>query len=193
MFSPATAGNDNLIGGAGNDTLDGGIGSGNDVLTGGADIDTVTYATAPSAVSVSLLVTTAQNTGGAGTDTITTVENLTGSAFDDTLSGNNATNTLTGGAGNDTLNGRAGLNTMIGGTGNDLYIVNNATDIIVEASNGGTSDVIYAFSDYTLGAGVYAGDDPPAMEGYRDCPGKVQLPRLRRSSSGLISTCQPCA
>ncbi|HEX6740391.1 MAG TPA: calcium-binding protein, partial [Sphingomicrobium sp.] len=93
-------------GGSGNDTLDGG--TGNDTLTGNTGTDTVSYASAASAVTVSLALTAAQNTVGAGTDTIATVENLTGSAFDDALTGNASANTITGGAGNDTISGGAG-------------------------------------------------------------------------------------
>ena len=95
-------GNDGLWGDAGNDTLSGG--SGNDTIDGGAaGSDTVTYADATAGVTVSLAITAAQNTVGAGTDTVTNIENLTGSNLDDTLTGNTAANFLNGGAGNDTL------------------------------------------------------------------------------------------
>ncbi|MBI4030757.1 MAG: hypothetical protein HY370_03710, partial [Proteobacteria bacterium] len=95
------AGNDAINGDAGNDVIDGG--AGNDTLDGGADTDTITYGSATAGVTVSLAVGTAQNTGGAGTDTISNFENLTGSAYDDTLEGTAGNNILTGGAGTDTL------------------------------------------------------------------------------------------
>ncbi len=80
--------------------LDGGAGTG----------DTVSYSLATSAVSVNLANTSAQNTVGAGTDTISNFENLTGSAFNDTLIGSGATaNTVSGGAGNDTIHGDVNL------------------------------------------------------------------------------------
>ena len=79
-------GNDILYGDAGNDTLNGGNGvdfleggAGNDVLNGGADFDFATYIVATSAVTVNLAITTAQNTGGAGTDTLSGIEGLIGS------------------------------------------------------------------------------------------------------------------
>ena len=89
-------GDDTLQGGAGNDTLDGGD---------NGDIgDTASYADATSGVTVSLsLQDTAQDTIGAGTDTLTGIENLTGSAFNDTLAGNDSDNTIDGGAGTDTV------------------------------------------------------------------------------------------
>ena len=59
----------------------------------------------------------AQDTGGAGSDTLTSIENLTGSAFDDTLTGDGNANILSGLAGDDTLNGGAGNDTLDGGDG----------------------------------------------------------------------------
>ena len=60
---------------------------------------------------------TAQDTGGAGTDTLINIENLTGSAFNDTLTGDADANVISGLAGNDTLNGGAGDDTLDGGAG----------------------------------------------------------------------------
>jgi Ca2+-binding RTX toxin-like protein len=96
-------GNDTINGQGGNDTLVGG--ADNDTLNGGADIDTADYSGAPSAVTVSLAVVGPQNTGGAGIDTLIDVENLKGSAFNDTLTGNAGDNVIEGGDGNDILNG----------------------------------------------------------------------------------------
>jgi Ca2+-binding RTX toxin-like protein len=97
-------------------------GAGNNVLNGGAGIDTASYAYATAAVTASLSLTTAQATGGSGSDTLLNFENLTGSAYHDKLTGNALANTLNGGAGNDTLTGGAGNDLLIGGTGLDkLY------------------------------------------------------------------------
>ena len=127
---------ENLTGSAFNDTLEGD--SGNNVLAGGAGIDTVSYEHAAAGVTVSLAITAAQNTGGAGTDTLTGFEYLTGSGFNDVLTGSSAANILMGLGGDDTLNGGAGADTLIGGTGNDLYIVDNPGDVVVENANEGT-------------------------------------------------------
>ena len=63
-------------------------------------------------MTVDLSNTGAQSTGGAGTDTILTVENVTGSAQNDTLTGNGSANSLNGGAGNnDTPERRAAATT----------------------------------------------------------------------------------
>jgi serralysin len=146
------AGNDSLNGGEGNDILSGD--AGNDLIDGAGGEDTASYATASAAVKVNLLVTGAQATGGAGTDTLLNIENITGSASADSLTGNNNVNVLMGGAGSDLLNGRGGADRLVGGTGNDTYYVDNANDTIVEYAGEGTADRLYAYVDYTLAAGV---------------------------------------
>ena len=84
---------------------------------------------------------------GSGSDTLVTIEHLTGSAYADSLTGDANANTLDGGAGNDILNGGGGNDTLdggadadslAGGAGNDTY-VNPAGDSIVEAANQGLS------------------------------------------------------
>ena len=83
--------------------------AGNDSLNGGLGIDTVSYAGIASGVTVSLLA--GQATGGAGTDQLLGFENIIGSDFDDSLTGDGGDNVLVGGLGNDSLNGGAGLDT----------------------------------------------------------------------------------
>ena len=111
-------GNDLLEGGEGNDTLDGGGNSGGKF--GGGSGDTASYAKATDAVIVDLVFGTA--TGGAGDDTLTNVENIIGSAFSDTLIGNDfSSNELYGGKGEDTLlGGENDEDIFTGGLGNDF-------------------------------------------------------------------------
>ena len=108
---------DNLLeGGEGDDVLQGGLGA--DVLLGGDGSDTASYASAGSGLFVSLAASDT-NTGEAAGDSFNSIENLTGSSFDDTLIGNDAANKLTGGGGNDWLIGGAGADTLDGGAGID--------------------------------------------------------------------------
>ncbi|CZG67712.1 enhanced entry virulence factor RtxA [Legionella pneumophila] len=134
-------GNDILIGLGGNDTLSGGNGddilaggAGNDTLDGGAGNDTATYIDATAGVTVSLNTSSAQNTVGAGTDTLTNIENLTGSKFNDTLTGNNSANTIKGLEGNDTISGLGGNDTLDGGSGDDVIIGGLGDDILTGGS-----------------------------------------------------------
>lgn len=144
------AGNNTLTGGAGNDTLAGNAGQ--DLLAGGAGIDTASYAAAAAGVAVNLSSVTAQNTVGAGTDTLSGIENVTGSNFIDTLTGNALANllqgnggndTLIGGAGNDTLIGGVGNDTLTGGLGNDIFSYNSQYDSLTMAAD--------TIADFTVG------------------------------------------
>lgn len=79
--------------------------------------------------------------------------NGTGNELDNAIIGNSGANTLTGGAGHDTLNGGAGADTMIGGAGHDTYVVDNAGDVVTEATAEGT-DLVQSGIAWTLGANV---------------------------------------
>jgi Ca2+-binding RTX toxin-like protein len=145
-----------LYAGSGDNVLDGG--AGNDTLDGGSGNDTASYASAGSGVTVDLSISTAQATGGSGSDTLISIENLIGSEFNDRLTGNSGANRLEGGAGGDSLRGGGGADTLVGGDGRDYYYVYNASDVVIEtnASTGsGDSDLVFSYlSDYTLTANV---------------------------------------
>jgi Ca2+-binding RTX toxin-like protein len=108
------AGNDSLWGHDGHDVLSGGDdndllngGKGADDLDGGAGIDAATYRSAATGVVVDL-TTPSNNAGEATGDTFTSIENLIGSMFGDTLVGDGGNNVLTGGLGKDLLTGNLG-------------------------------------------------------------------------------------
>jgi len=76
--------------------------------TGGPVSTPASYLYSTAAVTVSL-VAGAVNTGGdAQGDVLTNIENLDGSAFNDTLTGNAGDNWIYGEGGADTINGGAG-------------------------------------------------------------------------------------
>jgi len=142
-------------------------GAGNNVIDGGTGTDTVSYAYATAGVTASLAIGTAQATGGSGSDTLVSIENLTGSNYNDNLTGSSLANTLNGGSGvdtliggdgADTLNGGSGADTMIGSDGNDFYYVDNAGDLVTESNaditTGGNDTVYSTLSAYTLAANV---------------------------------------
>ena len=118
-------------------------------------------------------------TGGSGSDTLNAIENLSGSTYDDSLTGNGNANrisgaqgndfldggadndTLDGGAGNDRLWGGTGADSLVGGDGSDSYYVDLAGDSVTESnanpSSGGIDLVYSSLAAYTLGANVENG------------------------------------
>ncbi|WP_322614400.1 retention module-containing protein [Pseudomonas sp. BIC9C] len=142
----AGSGNNELHGGAGNDWLY--SGPGNDILDGGTGIDTASYAHATAGVTVNLSLLAAQNTLGAGTDTLMGIENLVGSNFNDTLTGDNNNNVINGGLGNDILNGGGGDDLLIGGLGNNTLTGGAGADMLQWLKGNSGHDVI---TDFTPG------------------------------------------
>jgi Ca2+-binding RTX toxin-like protein len=131
---------DNVSAGNGDDVVEGGAGG--DTLDGGIGTDTVDYSSSNAAVTVSLNTNSA--TGGHATgDFIVNFENVSGSAFADTLTGNGLANVINGGAGADSMTGLGG---------NDIYIVDNAADAMIEAAGQGY-DVVYTSINFALAAG----------------------------------------
>lgn len=108
-------GNDDLDGGDGDDDLDGG--AGDDTLTGGAGEDLVNYANAQGSITINLAKGWAK---GHGQDILSSIEDILGSDFADTLFGSNAANDLDGGAGEDRLSGGKGKDDLDGGVGDDI-------------------------------------------------------------------------
>lgn len=144
---------DNIMGDAGDDTITGG--NGNDTLDGGADVDTVSYSTASSSVTVDLGNAGAQNTVGAGTDTLSSFENLTGSNYNDTLTGDNNDNTIQGGAGDDVITGNGGSDLLYGSAGNDT-ITGGDGGVVLDGGSGNDTLISGAGEDVLQGG---SGDD----------------------------------
>jgi Ca2+-binding RTX toxin-like protein len=133
-------GDDVIYGGAGNDTLSGGDGddklygdAGNDVLNGGAGND-ILY-------------------GGKGADVLRGGDDndqLFGQAGNDKLFGDAGNDTLVGGAGKDKLDGGAGDDSLTGGLGRDVLRGGSGADdfvfLSVKDSRGKAVDVIKDFS-----------------------------------------------
>jgi Ca2+-binding RTX toxin-like protein len=127
-----------LIGGGGNDTLEGGAGADTfygDASSGSApndgSLDTVSYSLSATAVTANL-ADPGKNTGlDAVGDTYFGIRGLEGSAFNDTLVGDDNANRLEGGAGDDTLIGGLGADTLIGGEGNDWASYETAVRAVV--------------------------------------------------------------
>ena len=135
-------GDDEIYGLGGNDIILGGAGA--DEIYGGGGNDTASYSDSGEGVSVSL-ITGLGEFGTAEGDTLNSIENLTGSAFADSLQGNSGANVLNGGAGSDALMGGAGADTLEGGEGNDIaYYLESTAGVVVllytDTASGGDAE-----------------------------------------------------
>ena len=117
-------GDDELYGEGGHDNLNGGPGA--DKLDGGTGGDAANYAGSNAAVTVNL-ATGAVSGGHAQGDTLIGIENVIGTPYNDTLTGNDGDNTLQGGAGSDALDGRAGSDATDYGASDTGVTVNLGT------------------------------------------------------------------
>ncbi|MEZ5901262.1 MAG: calcium-binding protein [Hyphomicrobiaceae bacterium] len=120
-------GNDKIYGEDGDDEIV--VGEGNDTIDGGSGIDTAKYNFVASGVRITAdlaanTVTKVVVSSGAtnSTDTITNVENISGTSETDFIYGDSVGNTLWGLDGNDWLFGHQGADTLYGGSGNDSYL-----------------------------------------------------------------------
>ncbi|HIP56316.1 MAG TPA: hypothetical protein EYG97_04755, partial [Arcobacter sp.] len=168
------SGNDTIYGQDGADIIDGGLdndvidgGSGNDTInttsTDGVDgtdnidgktgLDTVDYSTLATGSNLKVNLDSSNSVNltidGGDTDTLTHIENVTGGAGNDTISGDDQINTLIGNNGVDVLNGEENddklyggnnTDTLDGGTGNDLLDGGSADDILIGGAGNDTLD-----------------------------------------------------
>ncbi len=156
-------GSDSIVGGEGNDFISDLVSVPNiDTIDGGDGFDTVSYYGSSAALVLDLSLATAQLSG----DTILSIEHVHGTQYNDSLTGNGSDNqlfggdgndTLIGGAGNDQLNGGLGVDSMVGGAGNDSYQVDDESDVVVEAADGGNDHVNSYLSAYELDDDIEGG------------------------------------
>ncbi len=139
---------DTLLGGTGDDLIDGGIdddlidgGEGHDSLLGGDGNDTIL--------------------GGAGNDTIDggrNADSIDGGAGHDVLTGGNGSDTLMGGDGDDVIDGGTGGDLLSGDAGHDTILGSSGRDTI---DGGSGDDVINASLGEDL---VYGGEGHDSIE-----------------------------
>lgn len=184
-FDPARAGDDEIDGGDGDDRLfafdgvdviDAGggddyvrggedrdvlrPGGGDDFVRGGTGMDSVLYNDAPSAVSVDLKHRTV---AGEGNDTVVSVELVSGTAFDDHMSGSDGDDSLLGGGGSDVLTALEGDDSLFpdlvaSGTGGVMPHVGIAPgDDVVDGGDGTDLVMLYGWEPAALTIDLVAG------------------------------------
>ncbi len=122
-----------LLGLEGNDVFQGF--GGNDFFDGGGGIDRATFALSAAPVDADL------KTGMALVDgyvtTLTNIEQVTGSVFDDVIRGDEGGNRLAGRDGDDVLQGRGGDDDLLGGEGIDSVIyTDQEVGVFVDLASG---------------------------------------------------------
>jgi Ca2+-binding RTX toxin-like protein len=110
-------------------------------------VDVVDYSAETGALTVNLAAGVAT---GAGTDSLSAVENTTGGSGDDRLIGDGLANALTGGAGNDVVVGGLGNDSMTGNAGTDTLDLSGSleavtVDLMVGLASGDGSDLVEGF------------------------------------------------
>ena len=135
---------DVLIGNTGNNVIGGDGGA--DYIDGGAGNDTASYE-GSDAVTVSLVATATNSGGHAAGDVLKNIENISGSANADSITGDAMNNMLSGMDGAETLiSGGAGNDTIVGGKGDDAGLTGGpGADMFVIAKGDG-SDTIADFN-----------------------------------------------
>jgi len=128
----ANSGNDTLVAGTGAATLVGGAGNDTFVVNSSSDVVQDTSITASNTLQSSVSATLAANVN---TLVLTGTSNLTGTSI----------------GANDTLVSNAGVDTLVGGAGNDVFVVNNAADVILNAT---ANDTIESSVNFTLPSNV---------------------------------------
>lgn len=146
-------GEDRLVGGDGDDLLQGGLG--NDVVQGGAGEDTASWAdAAPTRTEFFTYGVNVRLANGIGAaaglfyeaepgrerDSLSGIENVLGSPYNDRLVGDAGANALDGAAGDDLIFGLAGADRLRGGDGNDDVDGGDGADAL---HGGGGQDFIF--------------------------------------------------
>lgn len=195
------SGVDHFVGGDGADVLDGGDdddllngGAGSDFLVGGNGNDTATYARDGAGVTVDLAAYSATD-GEGDSDTLDGIENVIGSAYADTLSGDGGANSLIGSDGADKLIGGGGNDVLSGGMGADTLNGDDDDDILDGGAGGdsldggdGNDTVTYAGSgsgvQVTINGAASLGDaDGDSLNGIENLIGSAYTDALTGDGS----------
>jgi hypothetical protein len=152
----ALAGDDTIVTGLGEDLIEAGIGDdvinpGDDAddVRGGLGFDTVLFAGSNTGVRADLQTLIGQG-GFAQGDLYSGIEAFEGTAFNDTLGGDDAANSLSGLGGNDELVGRGGVDTLLGGDGEDTLDGGADGDTLDGGDDSDTASYFFSTAGVTI-------------------------------------------
>lgn len=151
-----SSGQDDFRGLGGYDWFVGSTG-GRDRYDGGNGQDTVAYTASSGGVVASLLLGRG-STGDAARDLYTSIENLTGTSYDDVLSGDGGRNVLRGLFGEDQLYGAGGADRLTGGKSDDYLNGGSGFDRAFYSGNRSEYDISTSGATTTVTHNVSRGD-----------------------------------
>jgi len=128
-----------VLGGAGNDTID--TGAGNDTINGGLGNDVIIASGGNNSVN-----------GGAGNDSITATsgnDTINGDEGNDTIDSSSGLDSVNGGTGNDAIVTGAGADAVVGGSGND----NISGGLGADTLTGGTDNDTFVYGSFDQSRG----------------------------------------
>ncbi|MEY4349649.1 MAG: hypothetical protein RL719_946, partial [Actinomycetota bacterium] len=108
---------------------------------------------------------------GNGTDTLSGIQNITGSSKNDRLTGDGSDNSIDGGAGLDTVDGGAGTDSLNGGVGNDVLVGSAGNDMLL---GGAGADQLLGGEGLDKLAGQDGADQVDAGAGVNACAQDAQ-------------------
>jgi Ca2+-binding RTX toxin-like protein len=152
-------GADKIYGLGGADIIKGGGGA--DTIYGGTGNDTADYSDSTEAVFVMINSGGGYGEGFGGTaegDTLWSIENVTGSNYDDWLIGDGGNNTLKGREGNDTLEGGYGTDKLYGGDDDDILKGGAGADVLDGGEGIDTADYSEATSAVQISLYAHIGN-----------------------------------
>jgi len=213
--------NQRLSGGSGNDYINGGTGSdqifgddGNDVLAisaslqgdedtfdGGGGVDTISAEEFDHSIFIDLVESDGQirtsdseilpeNTGRL-IGTLSKIENIVGTRFSDSLSGDAAANRIAGGSGNDVIAARSGDDILEGGAGNDFLDGYLGNDVYIYRSGDGHDRITEVLNSTEIDTIKIYGIDSNTVTFERSAEGLVIIFSGGAQGSILLSNAIP--
>ncbi len=132
-----TSEEDTIATGDGRDKITGSEGADN--IDGGAGTDRIDYSSSDAGVTINLATGTASG-GHAEGDTLTNIEDVSGSNYADNITGNDVNNLLIGNGGDDTLTGGNSYDVLVGGQDDDTLYGMGGSDTLRGGAGADTLD-----------------------------------------------------
>ncbi|MCW7552620.1 hypothetical protein NX722_08140 [Endozoicomonas gorgoniicola] len=152
------------------------------LITGSAGSDTIDYSGLSESVTASL------QADSKGEFTLNSIENITGTGYNDELTGDDNGNVLKGGIGNDKFWDNAGDDILEGGIGDDIFYAGTGSDTFDGGDNTDTLDFsilnLAVTANLSTESATYTGSvDTDVIKNIENLIGSDEVDTLRGNSS----------